>query len=233
MQALNIPSGVQTRGVPVSLAKIHTVLVKFSFTNPKHIPQGLPEGKRVTWELRTLKDQVNAAAVHSIDPELAKKGRIHENYVDTGVRAVDNLQLVQLGIIRRGLTNSGFQLRAVHVQFVPAKPDRRDPKRMTFPKHVVELVFQNGDFFEEATATEDEKAARATLESPQVVGALRALANTTWQWCHVWDNSKTAGTATVNVGGRLPEGKPRNCIAVRNRSIAPVAIQATMSESEE
>jgi hypothetical protein len=212
---------------------VTTVLVKFSFTNPDHVPTGIPRGKKVTWEKQKLKEAAAAVLAYSVDPNLGKLGRFSPGRGDTGVQTENNLQLVQLGIIRRGLTNVGYQLRSVHVFYVAPKPDRRDPRRMTMGKHVVELEFVKGGFYEEATATEGERAAHKLLNSPEVVEAIRALANTTWQWCHVWDNGRVSNTATVNVGGRLPEGKPIHGIAVRQGRIVSVKLQQSITESEE
>lgn len=220
MQTLDIPSSVANRAVPVS--KVQTVLVKFFFTNPKHIPWGIPE-RKVSDRTQKQIDEFNSfMAEVKGNATLGQVGRRREGRVDTGEQVINNLQFVQLGIIRRGLTNVGFQLRTVDAFFIPQKG-----------KHVVCLVFQKGGFYEEATATPTEKEAHKLLNSSAIVSALRELANTTWQWCHGWDNSATRKTMTINVGGRLPDAKPRHAIAVRQGEVLPIELTATLNESDE
>ena len=228
MQHLDIPANTATRGVV--LRTVNTVMVKFMFTNPAHIPPGIPQ-RTVTSISQKETDEYNAivaaAAGHA---ELAEVGRVRQGRIDTGDQTVNNLQLVQLGLIRRGLANVMFQLRSCHSYPKPATPT-------SSRKYVVVLTFKGGPsdsgYYEEATATPEAKEAHKLLNSPEVVSALRSLANTTWQYCHVWDNSRTRKTATINVGGRIPDGRPLHAIAVRGGEIVPVELKAALTEGQE
>ncbi len=223
MQNFQIPSSVVVRR-SVAVNSIKTVMVKFFFTNPAHIPVRLARAKSLRPKLATDSDTFNAiVATGQGRPELAEVGRVRPGRVDTGVQVVDNLQFVQLGLIRRGLTNVGFQLHDAYSFFIPHKR-----------KHVVVLVFEKG-YYEEATATDEEKRIHNLLNSRDVVEALRALGRTTWQWCHVWDNREIRQTATINVGGKLPdeERMNANAIVVRDGQIIAVDIPVQLQESEE
>jgi hypothetical protein len=209
------------------LSKVDTVLVKFFFTNPRLIPEGIRRDRKVSSMKQEQIDFGNGSVAEAVGrKDLAQVGRIRENRVDTGRQVVNNLQLVQLGILRRGLANSQYQLRTVHTFFKPYTATSSS-------KHVVVLVFKKGGYYEEATATPQEREAHKLLNSSEIVDSIRELARTTWQWCHVWDNSETKPTVTVNVGGRLPSGRPRHAIAVRGGDIVAVPVSHEMSESEE
>lgn len=204
----------------VSLDSVQTVLVKFFFSNQRHIPQGIKVGKLTDFHNQDDNHAINASLQGRID--LAEVGRVRPGRVDTGENVVKDLQRVQLGVIRRGLTNAGFQLSQVNSFY-------HEHKR----KFVVVLGFTKGGYYEEAAATEEERRSHAILNSPETVEALRALGRTTWQWCHVWDNSEVSQTATINVGGMLTDTTPLYAIAIRERTIVPVEQFFVLSEDKE
>jgi hypothetical protein len=60
---------------------------------------------------------------------------------------------------------------------------------------------------------------------------MRELAATTWQWTHAWANPD--GKVTINVGGRLPDGRPHYAMVIRNRKFAIAKIVEPVTEEQE
>ena len=194
------------------------VLVKFFFTNPKHIPTGIPERGRDT---DAAMDTAHAmwAKVHEM-AELAKQGRIRPGRVDTGTQVIKNLPDVQVATLRRGFANSGYVLSSAHWYVNPAKEQGKQPKA------VVCLTFSRV-----AHVNEVPDLPRKTLD------ALRELAKTTWQFCHVYNNPD--GCATVNLMGRRWDDKnqcyfaPRNALVVRDGQLRAIEVAESVSEETE
>ncbi|NUM25941.1 MAG: hypothetical protein HUU49_05015 [Candidatus Buchananbacteria bacterium] len=192
------------------------VIVKFAFTNDKHIPNGIPVKKREADHVVDATHMVSA--VQSGQTEEAQIGRHREGRVDTGTPVIQNLGMVQTAMIRRGLVNNGYRLTDAHYFTKP--PAQRGHK----PKHMVCLTFDR-----EATTSAD---------LPEgTTRALRELANTTWQYAHVWSNPDK--TATINLVGRQWDdgaGKyrdPENALVVRNHELCAVPVTAHVDEVDE
>ena len=210
-QTTPIPSNI---GLPIGVGtSYHTVIVKFLFTNPKWIPAGIPFVSRGT---NNLEDNAHfRKAVEMFGAKAGQKlgaiGRVREGRVDTGIHIADNIQLSQPAMLRSGLANIGMPLVDSH--YFPLKSE--DPKKSD--KWVVCLSF--------CVSQE-----RIELPGP-TVQAMRELAKTTWQWTHVWANPD--GKVTINVGGRLPEGKPRYAMVICNRKFAMARIIEPVTEEQE
>lgn len=199
------------------------VLVKFNFTNPKHIPAGIPEKAR---EGDKEVDSQHAiwAAVNGM-AEKAQVSRKREERVDSGEHVIDNLLNVQVAALRSGFANNDFVIADAH--WFRHQPNKRagqshSPK----PKFVVCLTYRAVEPSEKIP-----KLLRKTVE------ALRELANTTWKYCHVWNNPD--GCATVNMVGRSWNDKeqcydtPQNAIVVRDKTLKAIAVETSVSEDEE
>ncbi|MEK7641407.1 MAG: hypothetical protein AAB365_00250 [Patescibacteria group bacterium] len=190
----------------------HTVLAKFYFTNPKHIPPGIPE---VTRAESTAIDAAHIRFAYEIKQgQLAQPGRVREGRVDTGVQFINNLHNVHGGCLVRGLCNANIGYFVTHCHWFRLKSDT--PQKSD--KYVVVLCF----------STDSEKkleTGRATLE------ARRALASTCWQWLHAYTNPN--GVITLNFGGRMPDGKPKNTVVVRNGCLTAAQIIEPVTEEQE
>ena len=192
------------------------VIVKFAFTNPKHIPNGIEQKQRGTDQ--EVDGQHMAKAYAAGQGEQAKIGRHREGRVDSGEPVIQNLDMVQVAMIRVGLTNNGYRLSDTHYFIKKAtKTGHKD-------KYMVVLTFDRN-----ATDT-------ATLPE-STTRAIRELANTTWQFCHVWDNPD--GTATVNLVGRQWDDArqsyrdPKHALVVRNHELCAVPVTAHVDEVDE
>ena len=173
------------------------VLLKFFFTNPAHIPPGIDEkGGRLTNQAMDAY-HIEMTKLAGLSEELAKVGRKRRERVDTGEHPVDNLSMTQVDeSLFFGLGGARFYLVNVHWFEQPA----RAPGKKS--KFVVVLCF---NFMEQV---------KNLPHLPQEgVEALDALATTTWQFCHVWDNPN--GVVTVNMVGRQPDARARHAIVVR------------------
>lgn len=193
---------------------LRKVLVKFFFTNPKHIPFGIPEQSRETDQKMDLFHASVAAALGKV--ELGEVGRVREGRVDTGRPAVQNAQLVQAALLRRGLTNVSFGLYACHWFFQERKG-----------KYAVVLAFG---------------WARDIIQCPpEVTEALRELGRTTWQWCWVYDNKGTFDSVTINFGGRCvreTNGKsvyqtPKLALRIQNHELHLEPVEQEIKEEVE
>ncbi len=181
------------------------ILVKFFFTNEKHIPPGIPPVER--------RDEGVIAGAHKLEAmkagrfSLAETGRVRAGKVDTGTPVFANLPLAHAGFIRRGLANNGFALESVHYY------EKRDPGKTT--KFVVVLSFVRGEN-------------RIPLDR-KVQDALRALAKSVW-FAHVWDNQAVGNPATVNFVGKQQE-PAKNALVVRDGKL--VALSGETAENAE
>jgi len=190
------------------------VLVKFHFTNKKHVPAGIRWIDRPTDQ--TVDDVHAQQAVAAGLFDQGTVGRVRPGRVDTGRHVVDNCPDVQLAVLRRGLTNVGFRLEDVH-----AFEKLADPRNK--PKVIVVLTFVRNDNGVELT--------RPTLE------ALRGLGRSTWQYCHVWDNPN--GVVTINLVGRRWDDKnqcylpPRHALVVRDWKLQVKSVTEEVAESQE
>lgn len=197
------------------------VLVKFYFCNRKHIPDGIPERERDT-DRQVDEEHATWAIIHQM-AEKAMVGRVRRGRVDTGEHIVDNLGDAQVATLRRGFTNAHYLLADAHWFEAPAKEKGRQPKFvvcLTFSR--VDIDINNGHIPE---------LPRRTLN------ALRELANSTWQFCHVWNNPD--GVATINCVGRRWNEKfqtyypPKNAIRVMNGEIVAIPVTKIVAEAEE
>ncbi len=181
-------------------------LVKFFFTNPKHIPDGIPSVERKAEGIIAGTHKLQAMKAGQSD--LAETGRVRNGMTDTGTMVYQNIEACHAGFIRRGLVNSGFALESLH-HYVQRKEDRA-------PKFVVVLSFVRG---------------ANKLPLPRKVDeALRALAKSTW-FGHVWDNSAVGNPATINFVGKQ-ERQPLNALVVRGgRLEVVIASQSTIDEA--
>lgn len=187
-----------------------TILCKFFFTNPAHIPQGVEEKDRKT--NAEMDRQHTKAAYQAGHGYLAQVGRIREGRVDTGNHFIDNVHNVQPGFLTKGLANVGYHATSCHWFFKSGEGKSSDKYVV-----VVELTL-NGD--NDATALPE-----AGLNQR------RALANTCWQWCHGYANPD--GTITLNFGGREPEQTAKNAVVVRNRHLTAARIESLVAEEDE
>lgn len=194
------------------------VLVKYFFTNERHIPAGIPEKGRASDEEMDQRHAVFAIVKGMVDK--ASVGRIRPGRVDTGQHIFDKLENVQVATLRRGFTNAGYVLVDAHWFWNPPKGQGQQSKA------VVCLTFGRVD-----DVSQVPDLPRRTLE------ALRELARTTWQFCHVWNNPN--GVATVNLVGRRWDDRnqcyqpPRHALVVRDRTLCAIPVQQEVSESEE
>ena len=202
LEAMALPIG---HGTPVK-----EVRLKFNFTNLNRVPQGIKERPR---HLDKFIDRQHAqGATQHGKAELGEIGRLRPGRVDTGNQVVNNLPNVQVALIRKGLAATGLLLADAYYQ------NHRQQGRAD--KWVVNLVFRTSDQVEQIKPLD-----RAALD-----GA-RALANTTWSYCHVFANPD--GTATVNMVGLNPDHKPKHALVVRGRKIIPIAVNRGAEEEEE
>lgn len=184
------------------------VLVKFSFTNHKHIPEGIEEKKR---ENNATMDHHHAlAAISSNKHELAVPNRLRPGRFDTGNKFIDNLQFMHIGCLVRGLSNTNFAMSGIHWFHKIGEGGSSD-------KFVVCVTYKH--------SVDNVTVPQKSLEQ------LRKLASTCWQYCHAYANFD--GAVTLNMGGRLPDGKPKHSVVVRNGHIMAARITRFVTESEE
>lgn len=209
------------------------VIVKFFFTNPKHIPPGIPEkGQDPNW----LRDAANAtwASLHGLANE-SQVGRVRPGRVDTGQHILDNLPDVQLGLLRRGLNKSDYVLTDVHWFRAKAKKPGGQAKFVVCLTFCDIIVLANT---EAGSQRYKELMKQFTQEFPRpLTEALRALAKTTWQFCHVWLNPD--GTSTINLVGRRWDDQnqcylpPRHALVVRERTLRAIPVEVEVPEDQE
>ncbi len=142
----------------VDLASAPTILVKFGFTNKKHLPPG------VMWKHRDSDAQMDARHQANADEKLGEAGRHREGRVDTG-EPVIKLPEVQVAVLRSGLFLQGYQLQDLH-WYLQHRAGRAD-------KFVVVCQYVRGS----------KKAV-----PPITMEALRSLATSAAWGCNVWVN---------------------------------------------
>ncbi len=190
---------------------VKAVVVKFLFTNRNQIPLDIPEQVRLS---DAQMDELHRKqAVESGQVSLAYKGRVRPGRVDTGIHFIDNEHQMQVGLLRRGLASVGYHLTEAHWYLKVGNPGKD-----TSDKFVVVLKFS-------ATAGESVDISRRCVEG------LRALANTTWGWCHGWSNPD--GVVTLNMGGRQPGSRPNCAVVIRDRNLRVVPVAESVGEEGE
>ena len=196
------------RGVHIGYnSPIHTILVKFYFTNEKQIPEGIPEKHRQSDQ--AVDDRHAMAAELNGRKDLAVVGRVREGRVDSGEHFVDNVHNVHAGCLTRGLSNLSYTLTDCHYYWHAAKG-----------KFVVVLKL---------TTKADESIVMPI--SNGTIEQRRALARTCWSWCHGWVNMD--GVVTLNFGGRMPDGKAHHAIVVREHQLVAATVAEFVKEEDE
>lgn len=209
--------------------------MKFGFTNPSHLPHGIPErqirngqsGSGIVRQPRPdqvpvrtgdqVVDQIHQGGKYTGgDQSLGEIGRVREGRVDTGKPVIQNLEKVQVAMIRRGLANISFPLVNIHwFKQVPGG----DPRKT---RGVVAASFSD------QTVT---NAQQPLVINPEVQAALRALARVTWGFVHIWQNPN--GVVTINCIHRRPDGRPRHALVVRDRTLTYVPVMDPIEEGLE
>ncbi|MBX4211679.1 MAG: hypothetical protein KW806_02715, partial [Candidatus Yanofskybacteria bacterium] len=133
--------------------------------------------------------------------------------VDTGKPTVNNAQHIHAAIIRQALRNNAYI--PTDLYWFP-----QDKAGVTKCVVVSEFSPVSREAFEKAP-----EVPRRSLD------ALRALARTTWNFCHIWENPD--GVVTVNFVGRMPEMKPRRAVVIRKGAIEIGLVDALLPEEEE
>jgi hypothetical protein len=226
------------------------ILVKFFFTNPKHIPNDFPDrdrvvgliGHRQAEGLVRLDDAIAnrdcpGVARHSGQvnrPETSEMDRKHL----AGAYKAGHGQLAHLGRVREGRVDTGVHvvdnLKMSHAGFV----------RVGLSRIGYKLV--DAHFFHQRTnrpGVSDKWVVCLTYgtngDRPALNGRftrdIRQLASTTWQWCHVWDNPPKDGrrVITVNFGGRQADQKPQHAVVIRDHRLTYVPVSEPVAESAE
>ena len=182
------------------------VLVKFHFSNPDLIPVGIEQKRRPADEV------IDFARHHTTkNKKLAQFDRHREGRVDTGEPVIENLGMVQAAMLRKGLASNGYRLVDAHWF-----EKQREGKT---PQYVVVLSFRH-------EAEESVELARNTLD------AIRHLARTVWQFCHVWRNADKKNF-TVNFVGLQPNGKQKNSLVARDGEFLPITAFSLVEEDAE
>lgn len=194
-------------------------LVKFFFTNERHLPKGIPQRDRPPDEEIDRFHAIQAILQDRADQ--SRVGRKRPGRVDTGEHVIDNLGDVQVATIRTGFANNGYLLVDVHCFY------HRQKK-----KNVVCLNFKRID----------NTASLPELPS-WVTKAMRELARTTWRYCHVWNNPPQEegrdALATINLTGRQWNGRdkcyfpPKHALVIRDRTLQAISVAAEVPEDQE
>lgn len=197
----------------LNLKDTHRIVVKFSFTNPTHIPPGIPQKRR---ESDDEMDQRHALGARLMGQEsLGEVGRVREGRVDTGECVVKDLGMVQSTTIRRAFTNAGFRLSTAHWFIKKAnQPGKQD-------KFMVALTFSN------VVTTRDPEIE----QTPAMVSALRDLARNIWGYCHVWSNP--GGTVTMNFLHLNRNKAPWHAFRIKKGELCVAEISRLVTEEEE
>jgi hypothetical protein len=176
---------------------VKTVLVKFFFTNPNHVPQGIPEKERD--DNAHVDGRRMAANMKNgeLDPKY-QLGRVRKGRVDSGtpVFGRHGVHNVRAHMLKGDLIRTGFVLTDLHWFVQPA----REAGKMA--KCVVVAMYQ--------------KDGAATNLPRGVATTMQELSNVTWECAHVWDNTNTGKPATVNFVGRKPDADFKNAIIIKN-----------------
>ncbi|MDE1925206.1 MAG: hypothetical protein KGH79_03425 [Patescibacteria group bacterium] len=182
----------------VSLKEQKSILVKFFFTNEKHVPRGVPNKDRAVMYLVDYNHAQKAKSQGQ--DELAKLGRHREGRVDTGEPVIKDLPGVQAALLKDRLTKAGFALKNLH-WFKQVKEGRT-------PKFVVVCEFARGT--------------QATELPADVVEALDFLSYAARWYCHVWDNRTVGNPLTINFVGRQPDAKVQYYLSVVDETLLAI-----------
>lgn len=186
------------------LAGITQVLLKFYFTNPENIPDGIRREDRD--EAKINEGHVQRAATSKIGPAAAQVGRVRFGARDNGVPWANNVQSVAgARCIHPMLVSEGFVIADVHYYYqVPRpKPGVRKP---SFPKWVVVLTYgldaEKNVLVNPANLPEGspERAAAAL-----VAKQLTSLMGRSWGYMHGWNNVD-GGAPTITLNFNHDEG---------------------------
>ncbi|MGC9602232.1 MAG: hypothetical protein ABSE76_00600 [Minisyncoccia bacterium] len=167
------------------------LLVKFFFTNPRYLPDGLPTVPRLNDMAMDRKHQ--DAVYLDEDSSSAEVGRHREGRVDTGIPVIENLQLTSPLFLTDGLEASGFYLVSAHYYRKEAKG------KFGKPSYVIVLHYsQHGE--------------RMRLSPELAENLLRFYGGASWT-INVWNNPGKNPT-TVNLGQPSPDIAPRHELIV-------------------
>jgi len=182
----------------LDLDKFNTVLVKFFFTNDKHVPRGIPNVARKN-DFAVDYKHMRAAKEAGAD-DLGAVGRHREGRVDTGEPIIKDLHGVQASLLKDRLIKAGFAIKNLHWY--------KQERASRIPKFVVVCEFVRGI---------------QTEELPQdVIAALDFLSYCARWTCHVWDNSQLGKPATINFVGRQPDGKVQYYLSLIENTITAI-----------
>lgn len=173
--------------LPLKDAK--AIRVKYSFTNPKHIPRGLQ--KRRFENDRTVTEHIAVARV--IQPELVMVGRHRPGHMDTGEPIIVDLGPTQARSIRRQLAEVGWFL--TDLWWYALRRKRRKTKL------IVVCEFTQGV---------------AKKLSPTLLSSLERFEGDNWS-CNVWQNPNAVHT--VNLAHRDKPGEPEYVLAIVDKAI--------------
>ena len=188
----NQPRSIRNGRLPI---QGRTALMKFFFTNQKHIPPGIPLIER--WGNETV-DLGHAVEGAILGVNRVGIGRVRSGRVDTGLQVISNLPEVRASMLESGLTENGLSLVNLHWFVKPADRSGGD-------KYVVCATFHSGKPME--------------LTEP-TARALHELAAITWGYCHVWQNPN--GVDSINLllrrwdSNKQQSTQPRHLLVVRN-----------------
>lgn len=181
----------------LNLAEIDTILVKFFFTNDKHIPSGVPNLQHPGNEER---DAIHASQEKYFgkdgDKSLGAVGRHREDRVDTGEPVIKDLPGTRAGLLQGDLVKAGYTL--VGFRWWKQAPKPKPGERPRTPKFVVQAAYVKG--------------APYVAHPPHITSTMSSLATDAVWFCHVWKNPN--GVATINFVGRQPDGKMENGLVV-------------------
>lgn len=177
------------------LGKTDAVLLKFFFTNQKHVPQGIPPKEHANYLAIDFKHRQVAKSQDKA--ELGELGRHREGRVDTGEPVINNLPQVRVGGFVDELLATGFALRTLH-WFEQKKVGRPT-------KYVVVAEFVRGTPVEPL--------------SQSLLNDLKYLAFTAVWFCHLWDNSAVGNPTTINLVGRDPNAKAKYVLSAKDNTV--------------
>ena len=213
---VQVPKALNTFGDSAevgSQAFYQTVIAKLLFTNPTHLPSGIPEVRR---ESDQEMDKLHTREAYTKGyGHLAQTGRVRPGRTDTGIHFIPNIQNIHAGFLIQGLSNVGYRVTGCHWFFKPANPKSSD-------KYVVVVNMQ----------VEVGLEGFKLVELPrEAIEQRRALSRTCWNYCHGWANPDR--TITLNFGGRMPDATPRHAVVVREGRLIVAQTTAFVNEENE
>lgn len=198
----------EARRLNLNDSEMSVMLLKWAFTNRDLIPAGIEEKPR--------QDDYSMDRQHAERAKNATLGQVNRHRVgrvDTGRPVIQNLDFVQVRMLRAALRNAGCAVVSAHWFF-------HQVKGLYFV--VVEVAIGGN-----SRRYDDTQLKATTIEG------LRQLSRFKWKYVHIWENRPEAtgaqGTYTVNMVGLLPENAHTvNMLAVRDGHL--VAIPFVESE---